>query len=246
MTALRTIGLTKRFGGLVAVDNVDFALAEGELRCLIGPNGAGKTTFFNLVTGRLRPDEGRVHVFDEDITGQGVSAIARKGVGRKFQVPGVFDDLAVIDNLRVAAQGRSSILSLLRSAYDESCEVEVSHVLERVRLAEKKGYKASALSHGEKQWLEIGMALVGRPRLLLLDEPTAGMTPEETRETANLLQEISSDTSMVIIEHDLKFVREIGREITVLHRGAILAEGPIDEIAADEVVRNVYLGREVL
>jgi urea transport system ATP-binding protein len=244
--ALSTHGLSKRFGGLTAIDRVDLCVAEGELRCLIGPNGAGKTTLFNLVTGKLRPDAGRVYLFGEDITGWDVQAVARRGVGRKFQTPNVFEDLTVLDNLLVAAQSRLSMLPLLRSAGERHYEEVVSSTLEQIRLKEKRDYLAGALSHGEKQWLEIGMVLVSQPRLLLLDEPTAGMTPDETRETAHLLREIASAMTTVVIEHDLKFVREIGTQITVLHRGAILAEGPIDEIAANDMVRNVYLGRESL
>jgi urea transport system ATP-binding protein len=246
MNALHTTGLTRHFGGLVAVDKVDLSLAPGELRCLIGPNGAGKTTLFNLITGKLRPDSGRIYLFGEEITRLGVRAIARKGVGRKFQVPSVFEDLAVIDNLRVAVQGLSPVLPLLLSAYDERAEGTVTEILEQVRLGEKRSRKAGELSHGEKQWLEIGMVLASRPRLLLLDEPTAGMTPDETLETAQLLREASANTSTIVIEHDLKFVRAIGKFITVLHRGAVLAEGPIDDIAANTTVRDVYLGREVL
>jgi urea transport system ATP-binding protein len=246
MNALQTTGLTRHFGGLVAVDKVNFSLESGELRCLIGPNGAGKTTLFNLITGKLRPDSGRVYLFGEEITDLGVQAIARKGVGRKFQVPSIFEDLTVSDNVRVAVQGLSPLLPLLLRAYDEEAEGTVSQILEQVRLGAKRNRKAGELSHGEKQWLEIGMVLASRPRLLLLDEPTAGMTPDETLETAHLLRELAANTSTIVIEHDLKFVRAIGSFITVLHRGAVLAEGPVDEIAANTTVRDVYLGREAL
>lgn len=241
---LETRGLAKRFGGLIAVDCVDFSLEEGELRSLIGPNGAGKTTFFNLLTGHLPADAGTILFRGRDVTGLPVYARARLGIGRKFQSPTVFDELTVLDNIRVAARGSSKPFSLFFKRYDPEFDGFAEGLLDKVRLREKRSWPASKLSHGERQWLEIGMVLASRPQLLLLDEPTAGMTPAETRQTAHLLMEVASDTSTVVIEHDIKFVREIASRITVLHKGAVLAEGLLEEIAQNDAVRKVYLGRE--
>ena len=241
---LETRGLAKRFGGLIAVDRVDFSLEEGELRSLIGPNGAGKTTFFNLLTGHLSADAGTILFRGRDVTGLPVYSRARLGIGRKFQSPTVFDELTVIDNIRVASRGSSKPFSLFFKRYDPEYDGFAERLLDRVRLREKRYWPASKLSHGERQWLEIGMVLASRPRLLLLDEPTAGMTPAETRQTAHLLVDVASDTSTVVIEHDIKFVREIASRVTVLHKGAVLAEGQLEEIAQNDTVRKVYLGRE--
>jgi urea transport system ATP-binding protein len=241
---LETRGLAKFFGGLIAVDRVDFFLEEKELRSLIGPNGAGKTTFFNLITGHLQADEGGIFFRGREITNQPVYSRARLGIGRKFQSPTVFDELTVFDNIRVATRGSSPPFSLFFRRFDPEYDENAKQLLERVRLGEKRNWPASKLSHGERQWLEIAMVLGSKPRLLLLDEPTAGMTPAETRQTARLLKEIASDTSTVVIEHDIKFVREIASKITVLHKGAILAEGLLEDIAGNDTVRKVYLGRE--
>jgi urea transport system ATP-binding protein len=241
---LETRGIAKRFGGLMAVARVDFTLDEGELRSLIGPNGAGKTTFFNLLTGHLHADEGTIIFRGRDVTGLPVYARARLGIVRKYQSPTVFDELTVFDNIRVAARGSVSPFALFFRRFDPEPDEQAELLLETVRLAKKRNWLASKLSHGERQWLEIGMVLANRPRLLLLDEPTAGMTPAETRQTAHLLKEVASDTSTIVIEHDIKFVREIASRVTVLHKGAILAEGRIEEIALNDTVRNVYLGRE--
>jgi urea transport system ATP-binding protein len=245
-TALETRKLTRLYGGLVAIDNLDFRVRRGELRCLIGPNGAGKTTLFNLVTAKVHPSRGQVFFNGEDITRLSQRDICQRGIGRKFQVPSVFTDLTVVDNLRVARRGKNKLASLLRSAYDESVEEDVEKILADVRLSDKRDARAGSLSHGEKQWLEIGMVLVNKPELLLLDEPTAGMTVEETHETAKLIKSISAGLTTIIIEHDINFVREMADIITVLHRGALLAEGPLEEIAKNEMVRNVYLGKQEL
>jgi urea ABC transporter ATP-binding protein UrtD len=243
---LETQSLVKRFGGLVASDHVDFSIREGELRCLIGPNGAGKTTFFNLLSGQLAPDEGRIVFQGKDITGVPLHLRARQGMGRKYQSPNLFDDLTVADNIRISSRGKCSPFSLLSRGQDAAYEEVVESMLRTVHLEQKRNLPASKLSHGERQWLEIAMVLANRPTLLLLDEPTAGMTPAETRETAQLLKEITRNISAIVIEHDLKFVREIASRITVLHKGAVLTEGSIEEIAANREVRKVYLGRETL
>lgn len=244
MKILEAQSISKRFGGLIAVDHVNFFLEEGDLRSLIGPNGAGKTTFFNLITGHLQSDEGQILFRGKDITSQTIHARARLGIGRKFQYPTVFDELTVFDNIRVATRGSSNIFSLFFSQFDSGFDKYAEQLLEKVHLTEKRVWPASRLSHGERQWLEIAMVLGSKPQLLLLDEPTAGMTPAETRQTAHLLKDIASETSTVVIEHDLKFVREIASNITVLHKGAILAEGLLEDIAQNDAVRRVYLGRE--
>jgi urea ABC transporter ATP-binding protein UrtD len=240
---LSTQGLEKHFGGLYAIDGLEFSLEEGELRCLIGPNGAGKTTFFNLVTGYLRPDRGTIRFRGTSIVGLAPHEICRRGIGRKFQVPNVFYDLTVADNLSVAQHGKVGLGPLIFRQPGRSQSDEVEEMLEVIALSSERDYPASALSHGEKQWLEIGMALINRPSLLLLDEPTAGMTAEETRETARLIKRLSKGLTTVVIEHDIKFVREIADVVTVLHRGKALAQGLFQEIADNETVRNTYLGR---
>jgi urea transport system ATP-binding protein len=243
---LQTKNLSKAFGGLVAVDHVNFSMSRGELRSMIGPNGGGKTTFFNLVTGKFKPTEGRVFYKGEDITGLSIHEIARKGIGRKFQVPSIFDSLSVYENIRVpffSDQKRQSMFvnrSIRKDYHDQ-----IMAIIQDVRLTEKVNEVAKNLSHGEKQWLEIGMALAGKPDLLLLDEPTAGMTLGETRATVDLIRSISSGfhLSILVIEHDISFVREIESRVTVLYKGQIINEGTFEEIQKDTTVKEIYLGR---
>ncbi len=245
-TILETKRLGKAFGGLVALDDVNFRMSDGELRAIIGPNGCGKTTFFNLVTGKFRPTKGEVFYKGEDITGLSIHEIARKGIGRKFQVPSVFDSLSVYENIRVPLlldQKRQSIF-ISRSSRKEYHD-QIMAIIQDVRLTEKVNELAKNLSHGEKQWLEIGMALAGKPNLLLLDEPTAGMTLGETRATVGLIQSISANSrlSILVIEHDISFVREIESKVTVFYKGQIIKEGSFEEIQSDSTVREIYLGR---
>jgi urea transport system ATP-binding protein len=242
--ALEVRSLTKNFGGMVAVDDVDFCVEAGELRFVIGTNGAGKTTLFNLVTGWLKPTHGTILFDGVDVGGLAPHRIASMGIGRKFQSPNVFLDLSVADNLRVAAQGRTGLLDLALHRYDETFEGELPDHLDKIRLREKKDVKARSLSHGQQQWLEIGMVLASKPSLLLLDEPTAGMTMAETRETVGLIREIAEGVTTVVIEHDISFVKEVAKTITVMYRGRILCEGCYEEIECDETVRDVYLGRQ--
>lgn len=246
MNIFETRGLTKRFGGLVATDCINFTLQEGELRCLIGPNGAGKTTFFNLITGHLSPEQGEILFLGKDITNLPVHMRVRLGIGRKFQAPTVFDELTVFDNIHVSTRGKSPPFSLFFKRFNREFDETAEQLLEKVHLADKRNWPASKLSHGERQWLEIAIVLGNNPKLMLLDEPTAGMTPAETRETVYLLRDIASNVSTIVIEHDLTFVREIAARITVMHKGAILAEGLLAEIARNDEVKKVYLGREEL
>jgi urea ABC transporter ATP-binding protein UrtD len=243
---LKTKNLTKAFGGLVAVDHVNLSLSRGELRALIGPNGCGKTTFFNLVTGKFKPTDGYVYYQGEDITGLSIHQIAQKGIGRKFQVPSIFGTQSVYENIRVplfsGQKGHSMFMSrTIQKEYHD----QIMAILKNIRLEQKANELADNLSHGEKQWLEIGMALAGRPNLLLLDEPTGGMTLGETRATIDLIKKISTDfhISIMVIEHDVSFVREIESQVTVMYKGQIINEGSFEEIHKDKIVREIYLGR---
>jgi urea ABC transporter ATP-binding protein UrtD len=234
---LRTEGLRKRFRGLVANDDIDFSLEAGHIRCIIGPNGAGKTTFISMISGHLPPSGGRIWFKGQDVTRLPAYRRAQMGIARKFQTPSVFDRLSVHGNLELAALGKSVPPQRRRARIDE--------VLELTRLEEERGLAASALSHGQRQWLEIGMLLANRAELLLLDEPTAGMTSEETRATGELIGALASihRLSVIIIEHDINFIRGLKAPITVLHLGRVLLQGSFDEVSENEEVRNVYLGR---
>lgn len=219
-----------RFGGLVAVAGVSLTMEPREICCIVGPNGAGKSTFFNVLTGTVAPTEGRILIGEENFTGRPIHAFARRGVARKFQVPSIFPSLSVADNLRVAQRGRAD-------------ERVIRDILAQLGLGLKAGQPAGTLAHGQKQWLEIGMALATSPQLLLLDEPTAGMGPEETQHTVRLIREIAARSAVAVIEHDMEFVRALAVRTLVLHQGRVIAEGSFDTVAADEHVRDVYLGR---
>jgi ABC-type uncharacterized transport system ATPase subunit len=234
---LRTEALTKRFQGLLASDNVDFRLATGELRCVIGPNGAGKTTFISMISGHLRPSAGEVWYRGERITQLPVTARARRGIGRKFQTPSVFDNLSVLENVELAA---------LASARPQDVSARIARVLGLVRLDGHADVLARNLSHGQRQWLEIGLLLANDARLLLLDEPTAGMTAEETAATGELIRQLVAElqVSAIIIEHDINFIRRLRAPITVMHLGRVLVDGTFDDIERNVEVREVYLGVE--
>jgi urea transport system ATP-binding protein len=237
-------GVTVTFDGFRALNALSLVLEPGEMRAVIGPNGAGKTTMMDVITGRTRPDSGRV-VFgtDTDLTKLDEPAIAALGIGRKFQKPTVFEPLSVRDNLLLALAGdRSPRFSLwARETAEERARIEA--VLVTTGLADQRHRRAADLSHGQKQWLEIGMLLAQEPRLLLVDEPVAGMTDAETEQTAQLLREINRTRSVVVVEHDMAFVRALGVRVTVLHEGSVLSEGSIDHVSADPRVIEVYLGR---
>ena len=242
--ALAIDNLSKRFGGVQAIDHVDLTFKPGELRCVIGPNGAGKTTLFNLITGRIKPDEGRILFEEKDITRLKPYEISRLGIARKFQVPTVFDDLTILENLGIAAGGHQSIRSIVFSRWNETSVLNrVGEIMDMVHLSGRGDQLTATLSHGEKQWLEIGMVLAYQPRIMLLDEPTAGMSPSETVETSHIIRAISQNVTTVVIEHDIKFLREIAENVAVLHRGAIIAEGTFEEIENIALVREVYLGK---
>ncbi|RWE36661.1 MAG: ATP-binding cassette domain-containing protein [Mesorhizobium sp.] len=220
-----------RFGGLQALEGLNLTVRDKELCCIIGPNGAGKSTFLNLLTGTLRPTSGSVRFLGHDIAGLPLHRIARLGIARKFQIPSVFPSLSVEDNLKVARWGAPSPAR------------PIGELMELVALTNRAATLAGELAHGQKQWLEIGMALAIEPRLLLLDEPTAGMTPQETLATAEMLLRLKGEFSIVAVEHDIRFVRALNCQTLVLHQGRRLRSGPFHDIEADEMVRDVYLGR---
>ncbi len=242
---LETRGLSKRFGGLIAVDNVDIKLGKGELRCIIGPNGCGKTTFFNLITGNLKPSSGHVIFMGTDITGWAVHDISQLGICRKFQVPSIFEGLTVFENMRIPYYARAKPSVFGRTQLSRNVNAEIMEHLRRVNLVDQAGELAKNLAHGQKQWLEIGMVLASRPSLMLLDEPTAGMTVTETKLTAELIKKISEETniSILVIEHDLSFVKEVALKVTVMYKGAVFREGAYDEIQEDREIHDIYLGR---
>ncbi|MBA7467643.1 Lipopolysaccharide export system ATP-binding protein LptB [subsurface metagenome] len=241
---LRVEKLVRRFGGIIATDNVSLDVASGELHAIIGPNGAGKTTMMDIITGKTKPDEGVV-LFDGivDLTRLDETRIAELGIGRKFQKPTVFESQTVQDNLLLALNVDHSVRGTLfwRGNTDESERID--KVLETIRLTDARDRLAGSLSHGQKQWLEIGMLLAQDPKVLLVDEPVAGMTDVETHLTAELLKEINRNHTIMVVEHDMTFVRELGVKVTCLHEGSVLAEGTIDDVSSNERVIEVYLGR---
>jgi urea transport system ATP-binding protein len=243
-TLLYLDGVSVSFDGFRALNQLSLILLKGEMRAVIGPNGAGKTTMMDVITGKTRPDTGRV-IFgeDTDLTRLDEPAIAALGIGRKFQKPTVFEPHTVWDNLLLALAGnRSPRFSLwARETREERQRIE--EILTTTRLAEHRKRRAADLSHGQKQWLEIGMLLAQDPQLLLVDEPVAGMTDAETEQTAALLREINRTRTVVVVEHDMAFVRALAVKVTVLHEGSVLSEGSIDRVSTDPRVIEVYLGR---
>jgi ABC-type uncharacterized transport system ATPase subunit len=244
--ALRVVDLTKRFGGLAAVDGLNLAVRRGTTHCIIGPNGAGKSTFFDLVTNVQLATSGDVFYFGERINRLPHYRCAGLGIARKFQAPTLFPEMTAAENLALGKVGHLGWYPLLRRRTAPADDEAVATMLDRLRLTTHARTRAADLSHGQQQWLEIGVALMAQPRLLLLDEPTAGMSPRETEATAALLRELTEGTTTVIVEHDLSFVRRIADVITVMHRGQAVAEGSADEIGQNALVRDVYLGRKTL
>jgi len=238
-------GVNKAFEGFKAINELNFYMDNGELRVVIGPNGAGKSTMLDLITGRTKPDRGKIEFGkDTDLTDLNEYQINRLGIGRKFQTPSVYIDHTVFENIWLSLEGSRSIWSTLISRLTSSQRERIQNVLETIGLADKADWKAGALSHGQKQWLEIGMLLAQNPKLLLVDEPAAGMTDEETHKTGELLLSLEGKHSIVVIEHDMTFVRQIARKVTVLHQGSVLCEGSVDQVQSDERVVEVYLGRK--
>ncbi len=236
--------ITVSFDGFRALNALSLVIGEAEMRAIIGPNGAGKTTMMDVITGKTRPNQG-VALFagTNDLTSLDEAAIAQLGIGRKFQTPTVFDMHSVEDNILLAVKADRRPFSNMEWNPSRHERERVEELLERVRLKDSRHRRAGDLSHGQKQWLEIGMLLAQEPRLLLVDEPAAGMTDQETADTAVLLKEIAKTRSVVVVEHDMQFVRDLDVKVTVLHEGSVLAEGPLDQVSADERVIEVYLGR---
>ncbi len=231
----RNIGM--HFGGVKALDGVDFSLAEGELRCLIGPNGAGKSTFFRCLTKQYTPSTGQIFFRGKNISRFKTNQIARLGVGIKTQVPNVFDGLTVFENLQLAASSRHS-----GRVVAEACE----EAIEKLSLQSVIGQRLDRLSHGQRQWVELAMIVTSRPSLILLDEPTAGMTRDEVEKTAALIRQLNTDAALIIVEHDMNFVRSIAKRVTVFHQGRVFAEEDADLIMRDPRVGEIYLGKRNL
>ena len=237
-------GVTVSFDGFKALNGLSLLVDRGELRTIIGPNGAGKTTMMDVITGKTRPDTGTV-LFDSqvDLTRLDETAIANLGIGRKFQKPTVFENLTVGENLELALKGERGIWRTLLAELSGEGRERIEATLRTIGLAARRGDIAGGLSHGQKQWLEIGMLLIQDQQILLLDEPVAGMTDHETEQTAELILSLAGTRTLVVVEHDMEFVRSLGARVTVLHEGSVLAEGSIDHVQNDQRVVEVYLGR---
>jgi urea transport system ATP-binding protein len=242
-TILYLEDITVSFDGFKALNALTLYIDAGELRCIIGPNGAGKTTMMDVITGKTRPDRGSAWFGQTtDLLTLTEPQIAQAGIGRKFQKPTVFEHHTVFENLELAAHGDKAVWATLFRPLSSTQRERVDAVLETIRLQDLRGVRAGTLSHGQKQWLEIGMLLMQEPKLLLVDEPVAGMTPQEVERTAELLLSLAGKHSVVVVEHDMAFVRSIAGRVTVLHEGSVLAEGTIDEVQNDAHVIEVYLG----
>ncbi|MBM2321806.1 MULTISPECIES: urea ABC transporter ATP-binding protein UrtD [Marivita] len=244
-TLLEVSGVSVSFDGFKAINNLSFQIADRELRAVIGPNGAGKTTFMDIITGKTKPDEGRVIYGDKSVSllKMSESKIAQAGVGRKFQRPTVFEDQSVFDNLMMALKKTRGPLAVLFFKQTQEDSDKVADLAEQIGLSGALHRKSGELSHGQKQWLEIGMLLAQDPRLLLVDEPAAGMTPAEREHTTDILREAAKTRAVVVVEHDMEFVRRLNCKVTVLHEGSVLAEGSLDHVTKNEQVIEVYLGR---
>ncbi|MBE2259617.1 MAG: urea ABC transporter ATP-binding protein UrtD [Rhodobacteraceae bacterium] len=236
--------ITVSFDGFRALNSLSLAIDAGELRCIIGPNGAGKTTMMDVITGKTRPDEGRAFFGQTlDLTRLSEPEIAHAGIGRKFQKPTIFENHTVFENLELAMKTDKRVWRSLRAMLDSAAGDRIAATLQTIRLTAHADRLAGLLSHGQKQWLEIGMLLMQEPKLLLLDEPVAGMTDEETERTGELFLSLAGQHSLVVVEHDMAFVKQLGGAVTVLHEGSVLAEGSLEEVQADARVIEVYLGR---
>ncbi|WP_257288180.1 urea ABC transporter ATP-binding protein UrtD [Endozoicomonas sp. SESOKO2] len=251
-TLLYLDNVTVSFDGFKALNNLSFLINQCELRAIIGPNGAGKSTMMDVITGKTRPDTGEV-LFNQgstrlsggsiDLTRQDEAEVANLGIGRKFQKPSVIESLTVWENLELALKGRRSPFESIFKALSKEGFKKIEKTLSRIRLQDRRDFAGASLSHGQKQWLEIGMLLLQDPELLLVDEPAAGMTDEETFRTADLLRELSEERSVVVVEHDMAFIKALDCKVMVLHEGSVLAEGSLDHVQQNQKVIDVYLGR---
>ena len=236
-------GVSVSFDGFKAINNLSLVVGKGELRCIIGPNGAGKTTMMDIITGKTKPDTGTVSFDKHDLTRLDEASIANLGIGRKFQRPTVFENLTVFQNLELAQKSERGVWHTLMASLTGAKRDEIKAMLATINLTERADTPAGVLSHGQKQWLEIGMLLIQDQQLLLLDEPVAGMTDHETEATSALILKMAGERTIVVVEHDMEFVRSLNARVTVLHEGSVLAEGSIDHVQADPQVIEVYLGR---
>lgn len=242
---LEVSGVTVSFDGFKAINNLSMNFAPAELRAIIGPNGAGKTTFMDIVTGKTKPDEGRVIWGEKNMSllGMSESKIAREGIGRKFQKPTVFEHQTVRQNLAMALKNQRGPFAVLTHKKTKANAARIEAIADEIGLLDSLSRTAGELSHGQKQWLEIGMLLAQEPRLLLVDEPAAGMTVEEREKTTDILKRAAETRAVVVVEHDMEFVRRLNCKVTVLHEGSVLAEGSLEHILANQTVIDVYLGR---
>jgi urea transport system ATP-binding protein len=243
MALLEVNALTTKVSGYTILNNLDFSVEANELRVLLGPNGAGKTTLIAMITGQFRPTSGKIMFNGEDITGRSPDKIFLAGISRKFQVPNMYETLSVYDNVMISLQADRKVFSDMFKRVSPEENDRIWEILEFVELADKANDPADTLSHGERQWLELGMLVASNPKLLLLDEPTTGMTPEGKRRTAALIQRIAQNHTVLLVEHDMDIVRQIAKRVTVLHQGQVLAEGTLAEVVANETVKSVYLGK---
>ena len=241
---LKLENVSVSFEGFLALNNLNLSLQKGELRAVIGPNGAGKTTFLDVITGKVKPSKGDVLFKGTSLVGKKEHKIARIGVGRKFQSPRVFENLTVNENLEISLSQFSSTIKLIASKPSKNKLAELEKLLKIVNLSEQSEVKAGSISNGQKQWLEIAMLLGQKPSLMLIDEPVAGLTDEETELTADLLKSISGDNTVLVIDHDMEFIRRLESNVTVLNQGSVLCEGSMDEIQRDPNVIEVYLGKQ--
>jgi urea transport system ATP-binding protein len=242
---LEVSGVSVSFDGFKAINNLSFAIGAAELRAVIGPNGAGKTTFMDIVTGKTRPDEGRVlwGEMSQNLIGMNEAQIAQIGIGRKFQKPTVFEDQTVFENLLLALKNKRNVWPVLTYRRRARDVAKVAEFAEEIGLLDALDRMSGELSHGQKQWLEIGMLLAQDPQLLLVDEPAAGMTPDEREKTTDILVRAAQTRAVVVVEHDMEFVRRLNCRVTVLHEGSVLAEGSLDHVTSNPEVIEVYLGR---
>jgi len=236
-------GLTTRVSGYTILNNLDFAVEANELRVLLGPNGAGKTTLIAMITGQYRPTSGKIRFAGEDITGMAPDKIFQRGISRKFQVPNMYETLPVFDNVLVSLQANRKVFASLFRKVTPGDAARIWEILEFVGLADRAKDPADRLSHGERQWLEFAMLIASNPKMLLLDEPTTGMTEEGKHKTAELIERIARNHTVLLVEHDMHIVRQIAKKVTVLHQGQLLAEGALADVVANETVRAVYLGK---
>ncbi|PRZ41841.1 urea ABC transporter ATP-binding protein UrtD [Tritonibacter scottomollicae] len=244
-TLLEMSGISKNFDGFQAITNLSLQIGEPELRAVIGPNGAGKTTFMDIITGKTKPDEGRILFGDDSrsLIGMSESEIASLGIGRKFQKPTVFEAQTVRENLAMALKNPRAVFSVLLYRKTSKGAERIEEIADEINLTDQLTRPAGELSHGQKQWLEIGMLLAQSPRLLLVDEPAAGMTAHEREHTTDILKKAAKTRAVIVVEHDMEFVRRLNCKVTVLHEGSVLAEGSLDHVTKNKTVVDVYLGR---